>query len=96
MNPHDGESGTTGDPDPTPTAPITATGPATTEMAGEPSDAADATAPLDLARIERDLDGVEAALRRLDDGSYWTDEVTGAALPDELLEADPVARRAEA
>jgi hypothetical protein len=54
------------------------------------------TAPdpaVDLDRIERDLDGVEAALRRLDDGTYWTDEVTGATLDDSLLATDPVARR---
>lgn len=47
---------------------------------------------VDLDRIERDLAGVETALRRLDDETYWTDEVTGAPLPDELLAADPVAR----
>jgi RNA polymerase-binding transcription factor DksA len=50
--------------------------------------------PIDLAVIEDDLEGVEAALRRLDDGTYWTDEVTGAPIPDEVLAADPVARRA--
>jgi RNA polymerase-binding transcription factor DksA len=50
-------------------------------------------APVDLDRIERDLAGVEAALERLDDGTYWTDEVTGEPLSDELLAADPVARR---
>ena len=49
--------------------------------------------PLDLAAIERDLDGVERALERLDDGSYWVDEITGEPLPDDLLAADPVARR---
>lgn len=49
-------------------------------------------APVDLERIERDLAGVEAALTRLDDGTYWTDEVTGQPIPDEVLEADPVAR----
>ncbi len=48
----------------------------------------------DLDAIGRDLAGVESALRRLDDGSYWTDEVTGAALSDELLASNPVARRA--
>lgn len=48
---------------------------------------------IDLDRIERDLEGVEAALRRLDDGSYWTDEITGEPLDDALLVADPVARR---
>lgn len=90
MNPHDGEAGTAGEPQSATTA---QPGPAAAAPATH-SDG-DATEPLDLARIERDLDGVEAALRRLDDGTYWTDEVSGAALPDELLEADPVARRVE-
>lgn len=49
---------------------------------------------LDLDRLERDLAGVEAALGRLDDGTYWTDEVTGEPIPAEVLAADPVARRA--
>jgi RNA polymerase-binding transcription factor DksA len=51
--------------------------------------------PLDLERIERDLAGVEAALRRLDDGTYWTDEVTGEPILDDVLAADPVTRRSE-
>jgi RNA polymerase-binding transcription factor DksA len=59
---------------------------------GPTGDAASDT--LDLDEIERDLAGVEAALRRLDDGTYWTDEVTGEPIPDEVLAADPVARRA--
>ena len=50
--------------------------------------------PADLDAIARDLDGVDAALKRLDDGTYWTDEVTGEPIPDEVLAADPVARRA--
>lgn len=55
---------------------------------------ADPVAPaIDLEMIERDLAGVEAALRRLDDGSYWTDEITGEPLDERLLLADPVARR---
>lgn len=62
-----------------------------------PADAPDAPdtpdTQLDLARIEHDLAGVEAALRRLDDGTYWTDEVTGEPLDETLLLADPVARR---
>ena len=49
---------------------------------------------LDLAAIERDLAAVEAALPRLDDGSYWTDEVTGEPIPDSVLADDPIARRA--
>jgi RNA polymerase-binding transcription factor DksA len=49
--------------------------------------------PLDLDAIERDLADVEVALTRLDAGTYWTDEVTGDPLPQELLAADPTARR---
>ncbi|MEY2460175.1 MAG: hypothetical protein QOG30_2005 [Acidimicrobiaceae bacterium] len=49
--------------------------------------------PLDLDAIERDLADVEVALTRLDAGTYWTDEVTGDPLPQDLLEADPTARR---
>jgi RNA polymerase-binding transcription factor DksA len=51
-------------------------------------------ASLDLNGIESDLAAVEVALERLDSGSYWTDEVTGAEISDALLEADPTARRA--
>jgi RNA polymerase-binding transcription factor DksA len=48
---------------------------------------------VDLDAIERDLADVEVALARLDAGTYWTDEVTGAELPSELLAANPTARR---
>ena len=48
----------------------------------------------DLAAIERDLAAVEAALVALDDGSYWVDDRTGEPIPDHVLAADPVARRA--
>jgi RNA polymerase-binding transcription factor DksA len=51
------------------------------------------TEPIDLDGIERDLAGVEVALSRLDAGTYWTDEVTGQALSDELLAANPTVRR---
>jgi RNA polymerase-binding transcription factor DksA len=51
--------------------------------------------PLDLERVSADLDGVEAALDRLDEGTYWTDEVTGEPIPDDVLAASPVARRSE-
>ena len=51
-------------------------------------------APLDLDAVERDLADVEVALARLDAGTYWTDEVTGAPLPDDLLAERPTARRA--
>ena len=49
--------------------------------------------PLNLDAIEADLAGVDVALSRLDDGSYWTDEVSGAPLDASLLETHPTARR---
>jgi RNA polymerase-binding transcription factor DksA len=49
---------------------------------------------VDLDAIERDLAGVERALERLSDGTYWIDEVTGEPIPDEVLAGDPTARRA--
>ena len=48
---------------------------------------------LDLDAIARDLADVEVALARLDAGTYWTDEVTGAELPAELLATRPTVRR---
>ncbi len=48
---------------------------------------------VDLDAMAADLDGVDAALRRLDDGTYGTCEVCTADLADDVLEADPVARR---
>lgn len=67
-----------------------------TEPAPAPAPAIEAepAAPLDLDAIERDLADVEVALQRLDAGTYWTDEVTGEALPAELLAERPTARRA--
>ena len=53
------------------------------------------SAKLDLDAIERDLADVEVALARLDAGSYWTDEVTGAELSADLLDEQPTARRAQ-
>jgi len=49
---------------------------------------------LDLDAVERDMHGVEVALERLDEGTYWTDEIDGRPIPDEILERDPIARRA--
>jgi RNA polymerase-binding transcription factor DksA len=49
---------------------------------------------IDLDAIEHDLADVELALERLDSGQYWTDEITGAPIPDSVLEAEPTARRA--
>jgi len=50
---------------------------------------------LDLDAVERDLADVESALSRLDDGTYWTDEISGEPLDDDLLAERPTARRAE-
>jgi RNA polymerase-binding transcription factor DksA len=44
-----------------------------------------------LERIQGELDGVEGALQRLDDGSYGTCQACGAAIGDEQLAADPTA-----
>ena len=63
-------------------------------MSDATPDHAAPAAPVDLDRVERDLEGVETAMARLDAGTYWSDEITGAPLSDELLAADPVARRA--
>lgn len=49
---------------------------------------------VDLDAIERDLAGVERALERLSDGTYWTDEVTGEPIAEHVLADDPTARRA--
>lgn len=48
---------------------------------------------LDIEQVATDLDNVAAALSRLSDGTYWTDEVTGEELPPEVLATDPTARR---
>jgi RNA polymerase-binding transcription factor DksA len=48
--------------------------------------------PSVLDRIQHDLDGVEQALQRLDDGSYGTCRACGAAIPDERLATEPIAR----
>ncbi|HQZ36399.1 MAG TPA: hypothetical protein PK020_18375 [Ilumatobacteraceae bacterium] len=61
-----------------------------------PADMEATPAPLDLDGIEGDLADVEVALTRLDAGTYWTDEVTGAELSPELLAAAPTARSAGA
>ena len=68
----------------------------TPAASSQPDDAVDDTIDdtIDLDAIEADLDGVQLALGRLADGSYWSDEVTGAPIPVEVLEADPLVRRA--
>ena len=49
---------------------------------------------LDLDAIDQDLTDVETALQRLDAGTYFVDEITGAPLSREMLNANPTARRA--
>jgi len=48
----------------------------------------------DLDAIATDLEDVETALQRLDDGSYWVDEVSGEPLAESTLADRPTARRA--
>lgn len=50
--------------------------------------------PVDLDAVERDLRDVEVSLTRLADGTYWTDEVTGEAIAEDVLVRNPLARRA--
>jgi DnaK suppressor protein len=46
--------------------------------------------PLDALHLE--LSEVEAALRRLDEGTYGRCEACGGPIPDEVLAANPLAR----
>jgi RNA polymerase-binding transcription factor DksA len=50
--------------------------------------------PIDLDRIEADLAAADVALQRLEDGTYWTCEITGAPLDDSVLAENPTTRRA--
>ncbi len=59
------------------------------EAATQPGSPADV---IDLDAIERDLTDVQTALERLNEGSYWTDEITGGAIPDEVLATFPLTR----
>ena len=43
--------------------------------------------------IELDLNGVDAAMDRLEKGTYFTDEITGAPLENNFLVSNPLARR---
>ena len=49
--------------------------------------------PLDLDAIEQDLSDVEKALERLNNNTYWDDEVTGQPIDASYLAANPTARR---
>lgn len=48
----------------------------------------------DLDHIAQELTDVERALERLEDGSYFTDEITGGPLSEEVLASRPTARHA--
>jgi len=45
-----------------------------------------------LEQLEADLAEIQAALRRIDEGTYGIDEVTGKPIAPERLEAVPTAR----
>jgi len=45
-----------------------------------------------LERLESELAEIEAALQRVDEGTYGLDEVTGEPIDPERLEARPTAR----
>ncbi len=45
-----------------------------------------------LEQVAGELEEIEAALRRLEEGSYGRCEVCGNPIPDERLEANPTAR----
>ena len=46
-----------------------------------------------IEAIERDLNDVDAAMDRLEKGTYFSDEVTGAVLQPAFIAANPLARR---
>ncbi len=46
-----------------------------------------------LSGLRQDLDDVEAAMKRLEEGTYGRCEVCGSPLAAEQLEAHPAARR---
>ena len=43
--------------------------------------------------IERDLNDIDVAMDRLEKGTYFSDEITGAPLQTDFLTANPLARR---
>jgi len=47
----------------------------------------------ELANVRGQLDEVDAALQRVEDGTYGVSEVSGEPIPDERLRAVPWARR---
>lgn len=59
-----------------------------------PNSGPDSANSLDLDRIDAELDAVEVALVRLENDTYFTDEITGKPLDEQLLTKNPIARRA--
>ena len=49
------------------------------------------SAPVDA--IERDLNDVDVAMDRLEKGTYFSDEITGAPLQTDFLTTNPLVRR---
>ena len=43
--------------------------------------------------VELDLNDVDAAMARLEKGTYVSDEITGAPIQTDFLAANPLARR---
>lgn len=43
--------------------------------------------------IELDLNDVDAAMARLEKGTYFNDEITGAPIQTDFLASNPLARR---
>jgi len=71
--------------------------PGEVEVAGEAGDVVDVVEPAPreptvLDRIQDELDDVERALERLDDGSYGTCQACSATIDDELLARRPTTR----
>lgn len=58
-------------------------------VAPAPEGAVDVAA---LDQLERDLDAVDAAIARLDDGTYGLDPASGEPIDDALLAEDPTRR----
>jgi hypothetical protein len=65
----------------------------TEETAGELPEVRPAADVERLEVIGAELEGVEAALARLDDDSYGRCEVCGAAIDADLMAAEPLTRR---
>jgi DnaK suppressor protein len=62
-------------------------------MAEQGSDTFEQSLSLDLAQVDRNLlREIDAALKRIDDGTYGICELTGKTIPPERLEELPWAR----